>query len=120
MRCVSQAEAVEAWDGLPASLQMEVASPQAWLCEAPRRLVVSQRMSGAPKIWTLPRAKLDPLASGLKVTTHALGTRREEKGFHWAGQLAVMGKQPIIECIWHLSQRHHVAALKLSVDVVGS
>jgi len=79
VHCVSQAEDVEAWDGLPASLQMEVASPQAWLCEAPRRLVVSQRMSGAPKIWTLPRAKLDPLARGLKVTTHALGRRRKKR-----------------------------------------
>lgn len=58
-----------AWPGLPAGLQMEVGSPFAWLCQAPQRLVVPQRMPGAPRIWTLPKAKLDPLARGLKVTT---------------------------------------------------
>ena len=64
-----QAEGVAAWPGLPAGLQMEVGSPFAWLCQAPQRLVVPQRMPGAPRIWTLPKAKLDPLARGLKVTT---------------------------------------------------
>lgn len=66
---IVQAEDVEAWPGLPAGLKMEVGSPFTWLCQAPRRLVVPQRMPGAPKIWTLPRAKLDPLAKGLKVGT---------------------------------------------------
>ena len=62
-----QAEDVAAWPGLPAGLQMEVGSPFAWLCQAPQRLVVPQRLPGAPRIWTLPKSKLDPLARGLKV-----------------------------------------------------
>lgn len=60
---------MEAWPQLPAGVKMEVRSPLAWLCDAPRRLVVPQRMLGGPKIWTLPRAKLDPLSKGLKVGT---------------------------------------------------
>lgn len=58
--CWLQAEDVQAWPGLPEGLRMEALSPQSWLCEAPRRLVVPQRMPGAPRIWTLPRAKLVP------------------------------------------------------------
>lgn len=33
-------------------------SPYCWLCEAPKRLVVPQKMPGQPKVWRLPTKKM--------------------------------------------------------------
>ena len=48
--CV-QAEEIEAWEGLPASIKEEVGSPYGFLCENARYLVVPQAMRGHPKLW---------------------------------------------------------------------
>jgi hypothetical protein len=62
-----QAEQVEAWEGLPASLKMEVGSPYAFLCEQPRRLVVPQPMRGHPSIWDLPKGVVKNMEPALRV-----------------------------------------------------
>lgn len=46
-----QAEEIEAWAGLPASVKEEIGSPYGFLCENARYLVVPQAMRGHPKLW---------------------------------------------------------------------
>ncbi|KAK9867937.1 hypothetical protein WJX84_006120 [Apatococcus fuscideae] len=48
---IVQAEEIEAWEGLPASIKEEVGSPYGFLCENARYLVVPQAMRGHPKLW---------------------------------------------------------------------
>ena len=46
----------------------EALSPVCWLCEAPQRLVVPQKMPGQRRIWRLPSKKLAAdLERGLRV-----------------------------------------------------
>jgi hypothetical protein len=49
------AEQVEAWEALPPGLRSEVGSPHCFLCQAPQRLVVPQRVRGWPKLWPLDK-----------------------------------------------------------------
>ncbi len=44
---------MEAWEGLPKSLKLEVGSPYCFLCERPQRLVVLHPMRGWPKLFQL-------------------------------------------------------------------
>lgn len=48
-----QAEQVEAWPQLPASVKLEVGSPHAFLCEDARILTAPMYMRGWPRIWHL-------------------------------------------------------------------
>jgi len=63
--CV-KAEHVLSSANLPESLKMEAQSPEAWLCENPKRLAVPQKMRGHPYIWELPRKELEVFARALR------------------------------------------------------
>ncbi len=62
----SQAEEIEAWDGLPPSIKEEVGSPYAFLCENARYLVVPQAMRGHPKLWHVQGNIVKGVSAALK------------------------------------------------------
>ena len=61
-----QAEEIEAWDGLPASIKEEVGSPYGFLCENPKYLVVPQAMRGHPKLWHVQGPIVKGVSAALK------------------------------------------------------